>query len=165
MRFAYECRAYVSKENPGKDKGGPRTPPMALCLWRTTRRGRSAEWLGTFLRGFANKRKEFFHHKGEISFRETVAWSWRACCVLWLWGTCNFVFCSCRLHSERALWWIRPLPETDPLGPAGAWVLIKQRKRLTSVLAQTGLRGAFLPAASPMVVGSHHPELQAPRHT
>ena len=30
-----------------------------------TRRGRRAEWLGSFLRGFANKRREFFHHMGQ----------------------------------------------------------------------------------------------------
>jgi hypothetical protein len=64
---------------------------------------------GSFLRGFANKRGEFFHHMGEIS--ETSG-------LEVVWGT---FFAGTKGPFGGFL-----LPETDPLGPAGARVLINR---------------------------------------
>ena len=50
---------------------------------------------------------------GEISFRETSGLE-----VVWLWGTF-----FAQTAKERALGGGFALPETDPLGPAGARVL------------------------------------------
>ena len=63
---------------------------------------------GKFFERVCYKRREFFHHMGEISFRKRVAWRW--CGVHFFPGT-------------KGPFGGFLLPETDPLGPAGARVL------------------------------------------